>query len=191
MIERIALKIWARRNPPDALISNGESVRDMFSPLVPAPSFVVRNGVDTDLFRPFSRPRDGGLVVGFAGRLSPQKRPQDFLRMAARIAERRRDIRFLVAGDGRRRAVYEAIAARRIARRRSRKRRPSDGRSRHGKDAGDDGDAGADGRQSLVEVVKGFTGALEFIKPQRKRASSSLVVAGERPGRCSVSPAQQ
>jgi glycosyltransferase involved in cell wall biosynthesis len=111
MIERIALKLWARRNPPDALISNGESVREMFSPLIPAPSFIVRNGVDTDLFRPLARPRDGGVTVGFAGRLSPQKRPQDFLQMAARIAERRRDVRFLMAGDGSRRAVYEGIAA--------------------------------------------------------------------------------
>ncbi len=116
MIERIALKLWARRNPPDALVSNGESVREMFAPLVPAPSFVVRNGVDTDLFRPLSptpamRARHGGVVVGFAGRLSPQKRPQDFLEMAARIADRRRDVRFLMAGDGSRRAQYEAIAA--------------------------------------------------------------------------------
>ena len=96
MVERVALKIWARHNPPDALIANGESVRDMFAPLVPAPSFVVRNGVDTDLFRPISsasmmRARDGSTVVGFAGRLSPQKRPQDFLEMVARIGPRYRN----------------------------------------------------------------------------------------------------
>ncbi|HVR63167.1 MAG TPA: glycosyltransferase [Polyangia bacterium] len=116
-IERVALKIWARRNPPDGLISNGQSVRDLFAPLVPAPSYIVRNGVDTDLFQPVGasasmRPRDARVVVGFAGRLSPQKRPQDFLQMVARIAPRHPEVRFLVAGDGSRRSRYEALAAR-------------------------------------------------------------------------------
>ena len=116
-IERVALKIWARRNPPDGLISNGQSVRELFAPLVPAPSYIVRNGVDTDLFQPagasgFMRPRDARFVIGFAGRLSPQKRPQDFLEMAARIAPRHPDVRFLIAGDGSRRPLYEALAAR-------------------------------------------------------------------------------
>src|SRR5262245_7754682 len=51
-IERALLRMWARRSPPDALIANGEGVRDMFAPLIPAPAYVVRNGVDTSLFRP-------------------------------------------------------------------------------------------------------------------------------------------
>jgi glycosyltransferase involved in cell wall biosynthesis len=116
LIERMALKIWARHNPPDALVANGDSVRDLFAPLVPAPSFIVRNGVDTDLFRSSATPsatrsRDGATVVGFAGRLSPQKRPQDFLEMAARLAPRNPNVRFLIAGDGSRRPHYEALAA--------------------------------------------------------------------------------
>jgi glycosyltransferase involved in cell wall biosynthesis len=117
MIERMALKIWARLNPPDALISNGQSVRDLFAPLVPAPSYIVRNGVDTDLFQAAGasgrmRPGDASVVIGFAGRLSPQKRPQDFLEMAARIGSRFPNVRFLVAGDGSRRPRYEALAGR-------------------------------------------------------------------------------
>lgn len=115
-LERLLLKGWARRNPPDALIANGEGVRAMFAPLIPAPAHVVRNGVDTTLFYPGAAPgafrRGSDRVVGFAGRLVPQKRPQDFLAMAARIASHHPGIRFLVAGDGSRRRRYEKLAAR-------------------------------------------------------------------------------
>jgi glycosyltransferase involved in cell wall biosynthesis len=114
--ERVLLRMWAWRSPPDALIANGEGVRDLFAPLIPAPAYVVRNGVDTSLFQPDSRsrslrPASAGPVIGFAGRLVPQKRPQDFLAMAARIAARRGDVRFLVAGDGSRRPIYEKHAS--------------------------------------------------------------------------------
>ncbi len=113
--ERLLLKGWARRNPPDALIANGEGERAMFAPLIPAPAQVVRNGVDTALFHPgaaFAAFRRGSHpVIGFAGRLVPQKRPQDFLAMAARIASRHPDVRFLVAGDGSRLPSYEKLAA--------------------------------------------------------------------------------
>jgi glycosyltransferase involved in cell wall biosynthesis len=114
-LERLALPLWARRHPPDALVANGDGVRDMFAPLVPAPAYVVRNGVDTTLFRPGAasgalRPLGAGAVIGFAARLVPQKRPEDFLEMAARIAARHPHVRFLVAGDGSRRPHYERLA---------------------------------------------------------------------------------
>jgi glycosyltransferase involved in cell wall biosynthesis len=115
-VERLLLPLWARRNPPDALICNGEGVRDMFSPLVPAPAFLVRNGVDTTLFRPAAgarRPPDAPAVVGFAGRLVPQKRPEDFLAMAARIGGRHPEVRFVIAGEGSRRPEYERLAVER------------------------------------------------------------------------------
>jgi len=116
LLERLALPLWARRHPPDALVTNGEGVRDMFAPLIPAPAFLVRNGVDTTLFRPGAGagallPVGPGATVGFAARLVPQKRPEDFLQMAARIAARHPDVRFLVAGDGSRRPHYERLAA--------------------------------------------------------------------------------
>jgi hypothetical protein len=49
-VERLILPLWARRNPPDALICNGEGVRDLYSPLIPAPAYVVDNGVDSHVF---------------------------------------------------------------------------------------------------------------------------------------------
>lgn len=114
-LDRAILPLWARRNPPDALICNGDGVREMFAPLIPAPTYVVRNGVDTTLFRRSAnanarRATGAGAVVGFAGRLVPQKRPEDFLVMASRIAARHPDARFLVAGDGSRRPRYEHLA---------------------------------------------------------------------------------
>jgi glycosyltransferase involved in cell wall biosynthesis len=112
-VERLILPLWARRNPPDAVICNSEGVRDMFAPLIPAAAYVVRNGVDTSLFSPPARPqRTPGAppVIGFAGRLVPQKRPEDFLAMAARIAVRHPAARFVIAGEGSRRPDYEKMA---------------------------------------------------------------------------------
>jgi glycosyltransferase involved in cell wall biosynthesis len=115
-LQRWLLPLFARRHPPDALVCNSEAVRDMFAPLVPAPAHVVRNGVDTNLFRPGAgartfRPAGEGPVIGFAGRLVPQKRPQDFLGMAARISARYPGARFLIAGDGSRGDVFRKMSA--------------------------------------------------------------------------------
>jgi glycosyltransferase involved in cell wall biosynthesis len=118
--QRLLLPLWANRYPPDALICNSEAVRRMFAPLVPARASLVRNGVDTDLFRPgagdptkLGQPAAGDRrhpVVGFAGRLVPQKRPQDFLQMAAAIAQRHPEVQFLMAGEGSRRPSVERQA---------------------------------------------------------------------------------
>jgi glycosyltransferase involved in cell wall biosynthesis len=120
LLHRLALPLWARRHPPDALICNSEAVRKMFGPLVPAPSVLVRNGVDTDLFRVGAgnpgnlgmapRGKSDHVVVGFAGRLEPQKRPQDFLQMAAVIARRHPQVMFQVAGEGNLRPQAEQLA---------------------------------------------------------------------------------
>jgi glycosyltransferase involved in cell wall biosynthesis len=48
--------------------------------------------------------------VGFAARLVEQKRPDDVIRMAARIAPDHPEVAFLVAGEGSRRLEYEALA---------------------------------------------------------------------------------
>jgi len=68
------------------------------------------NGVDTEMFRPRPRPADGvraalGIpasapVVGFLGRLSPEKGPDVFLRAALLALARLPDTHFVFVGDG-------------------------------------------------------------------------------------------
>jgi glycosyltransferase involved in cell wall biosynthesis len=115
-VEKVILRSWARMNPPDLLLCCSEAVREVFGPLTPAPTEVVRNGVELDRFRPgrgepnLFRPPGARLVVGFAARLAPEKRPEDFVEMAARLAPQFPDAVFLVAGEGSRRPQYQALA---------------------------------------------------------------------------------
>lgn len=112
---RAILAAWARRNRPDHLICNGRSVARMFGPLIGAPTTVIRNGLDSSHFGFGAAPqrvpahRDH-IVIGFAGRLVPQKRPEDFIEAAARCPCR--NVTFLVAGDGSRRERYVELARR-------------------------------------------------------------------------------
>jgi glycosyltransferase involved in cell wall biosynthesis len=74
---------------------------------------VVRNGIDTNRFTPRTA-RQGepvSPVVGYVGRLSPEKNPALFLRAAARIHAHVPDARFVVVGDGPLRAELETLAA--------------------------------------------------------------------------------
>src|SRR5690606_36016433 len=96
----------------------GDAVGQLYRPLVGAPTEMIRNGVDDDQFRPGAgdgrrlRPPGARVVVGFAGRLVPQKRPEDFIAAAAHVAAIRPDVAFLMAGDGSRREAYVAEARR-------------------------------------------------------------------------------
>lgn len=114
---QIALARWSRRHKPDLLICNGDAVARMFEPIVGARTEVVRNGLDLDQFHPADaasahfRPSSARATVGFAARLAEQKRPQDFIALAARLAVSHPDIAFLIAGDGSREPEYRAMAA--------------------------------------------------------------------------------
>ncbi|MEM2930460.1 MAG: glycosyltransferase family 4 protein [Thermoproteota archaeon] len=55
----------------------------------------VHNGVDTDIFRPMNIPRSDRFTVAYAGRICPEKRIIDFLKIAGKL----RDIEFIVAGS--------------------------------------------------------------------------------------------
>lgn len=70
---------------------------------------VIHTGVDPARLRPpvdrSAARRALGLdphrpVIGWAGRLNPQKAPLDFLRAAARLAPSRPDVQFFLAGEG-------------------------------------------------------------------------------------------
>lgn len=113
----IALRLWAARHNPDLLVCCSWAVQRMFGPLVPAPSAVVPNGVDTEQFHPLQglpryRPQGASLVVGFSARLTDQKRPLDVIRAARAICRRHPGVVFLLAGDGSLRGQCEALARR-------------------------------------------------------------------------------
>jgi glycosyltransferase involved in cell wall biosynthesis len=101
---------------PDLLLCNSSAVKDVFSPLVPAPVKVVPNGVHREVFHPGAgdaaryRPKDAGLVVGCAMRLADSKRPRDFIALAARLRGTHPQVRFLLAGEGSQRAELEQLA---------------------------------------------------------------------------------
>ena len=72
---------------------------------------VVRNGVDTAQFTPQRRnDATADVVIGYVGRLSPEKNPQLFVRAAARVARQCPRARFVVVGDGPLRAELEGVA---------------------------------------------------------------------------------
>ncbi|HXQ20149.1 MAG TPA: glycosyltransferase family 4 protein [Candidatus Acidoferrales bacterium] len=107
---------WARRHPPDLVVCSSSAVRATFASLVPAPLAVALNGVDLDEFQPApsdasnGRPAGAELIVGSAARLVAAKGIGDVLAVAARTAVAAPQVRFVIAGDGPRRADYERRA---------------------------------------------------------------------------------
>ena len=81
----------------------------------------IANGVDAREFSPAApssmqpstarRPSFDAPVIGFAGRLSPEKGPEVFVRAALMLRDRLPRARFVIAGDGPMRERVEALAA--------------------------------------------------------------------------------
>ena len=75
---------------------------------------VIRNGVDTEAFAPALRRVTGdgkrAPVVGYVGRLSPEKNPGLFLHVAALVRASAPDTRFVIIGDGPLREELERLA---------------------------------------------------------------------------------
>ncbi|RAS10194.1 glycosyltransferase family 4 protein [Cupriavidus alkaliphilus] len=62
---------------------------------------IVRNGIDTEWLTPAAEaPSGNGLVVGYVGRMSPEKNPLGFIDLIERIYPQLPDARFVLAGDG-------------------------------------------------------------------------------------------
>jgi glycosyltransferase involved in cell wall biosynthesis len=66
------------------------------------PTYLMQRGIDTHLFSPSKRTRrDGGFVIGFVGRLSPEKNVRVLRDVERRLKDAGiSDYRFLVVGDG-------------------------------------------------------------------------------------------
>ena len=73
----------------------------------------IPNGVDTTRYVPRpARPAAAATVIGFVGRLAPEKEPVDFVRVAAEVAARCDHAMFRMIGDGPQRAAVEREVAR-------------------------------------------------------------------------------
>lgn len=66
------------------------------------PAFLMSRGIDTELFSPARRNRgDGDFVIGYVGRLSPEKNVRMLAELERELREMGlRDFRFLIAGEG-------------------------------------------------------------------------------------------
>lgn len=109
---------WSRRFSrwcsrfPDLIIANSHTGRrDYVAHGFPeGKTVVIHNGIDTEKFRPDRKAgrrwRErcgigaGERVIGMVGRLDPQKDHTTFLHAAARVAERRPEVRFVCVGEG-------------------------------------------------------------------------------------------
>lgn len=108
LLHDLALRTLARAFRPQALITNAVALNDRIAPVIGAPSFVVRNGVDLDRFLPArTRPRfraalgidADALVVGISARPHPDKGFDALATAAARLGRIHPSMRMLIAGD--------------------------------------------------------------------------------------------
>lgn len=121
-VGRGAFGRWKYRRSVDAYIAISRGVADVLAAGgVPASRIcIASSGVDLDKFervgdaaylRTEFAITDNERVVGNVAALAPHKSQADFLRAAARVRTWRRDVRFLVVGEGELRAALESLAA--------------------------------------------------------------------------------
>lgn len=104
-VDRIATRSY------DSVIGNSQAVTSELiniDEVAPERTTTIRNGVDTDRFRPGDRSfrvaqgwTEEHVVFGIIANFLPYKRHVDFIRAAAHIAERTTNARFVMAGEDR------------------------------------------------------------------------------------------
>ena len=75
---------------------------EMLTARTKRPAFLMQRGIDTGLFSPEKRDRmDDGFVIGFVGRLSPEKNVRLLVEVENRLLSNGiKDARFVIVGDG-------------------------------------------------------------------------------------------
>jgi glycosyltransferase involved in cell wall biosynthesis len=100
--------IWFYRHARVLLAPNRE-LMDMLQQRTGRPVFLMRRGIDTNLFTPARRDRqDKAFTIGYCGRVTPEKNVR-FLRDLEKAVQGAgfRDYRFLIVGDGSERGWLE------------------------------------------------------------------------------------
>lgn len=95
MLDRMVLRRF------DAVIVVSDDLRNKAIGYGMSRVHLIHNAVDTNFWAPRGRPAEGEILrVGFVGRLSREKGPLDFVRVARRISQSLPDVRFIIAGKG-------------------------------------------------------------------------------------------
>jgi glycosyltransferase involved in cell wall biosynthesis len=109
-VEALAARSLARLLRPALLVANARAVIDHWGPIVGLPTALVPNAVE---LAPGERAeREGGrgaFVVGFLGRLAPEKGLPELVRAVARLRARGVDARLVVGGPGDAAAVQRLV----------------------------------------------------------------------------------
>lgn len=107
-LQPAVLGAFARRRAPKAVVYTSEAVRRALAPRIPAPGFVLHNGVDmtrfssavstADLRTELGIPPDAP-VIALVARIAPEKGLDLLLAVAGLLRARLPGVRLLVAGD--------------------------------------------------------------------------------------------
>jgi len=103
LVERRALDALIRfYKIPRAILAPNEEIVQMLKRRTSKPVYLMRRGVDNDLFTPDRRDSDcPSFTFGYVGRLTPEKNVRLLVDVErALLAQARSDYRFLIVGDG-------------------------------------------------------------------------------------------
>ncbi len=91
---------WFYRRAVVTMAPNQELV-DLTHSLTGRPAYLMRRGVDTQLFNPGRRTRSGSTFrIGYVGRLTPEKNVRFLAELGATLRQRGSDVDFVIVGEG-------------------------------------------------------------------------------------------
>jgi glycosyltransferase involved in cell wall biosynthesis len=83
------------------ILAPNQELVDLLSSRTGRPTFLMRRGIDTELFRPSRREEDGRFTIGYVGRLSPEKNVRLFAELEQALERSGwTGYRFVLIGEG-------------------------------------------------------------------------------------------
>jgi glycosyltransferase involved in cell wall biosynthesis len=113
-VHRLTLRRTARVIAVSQAVADSLRAQNIFAP---EKVVVIHNGIDLERFAQGVNPgraEKSGFLVGMIGHLAPIKGPEDFIRAAAIVCERRDDVSFVIAGEDKSRTGENRAALERL-----------------------------------------------------------------------------